>query len=118
MLKTCMKLNLSRIALYSQESSANKNYDTLVKGRKVVVFMKGTPDAPRCGFSNAVVQILRFHGVDKFDSHDVLSDEELRQGIDPKVLTTGPEVPKGGLHVQYKKEVYLLWPLHHIHEWR
>jgi len=41
--------------------------------------MKGVPEEPRCGFSNAVVQVLRMHGV-KYDSHDVLRDEELRQG--------------------------------------
>jgi monothiol glutaredoxin len=46
---------------------------------KVVVFMKGVPEEPRCGFSNAVVQVFRMHGV-KYDAHDVLSDEELRQG--------------------------------------
>ena len=42
--------------------------------------MKGNPDAPRCGFSNAVVQILKFHGVDNYDAHDVLQDEDIRQG--------------------------------------
>jgi len=41
--------------------------------------MKGVPDEPRCGFSNAVVQILRMHGV-TYDAHDVLKDEEFRQG--------------------------------------
>lgn len=41
--------------------------------------MKGQPEQPRCGFSNAVVQILRMHGVE-YDAHDVLKDEELRQG--------------------------------------
>lgn len=46
---------------------------------KVVVFMKGVPEEPKCGFSNAVVQILRMHGV-KYDAHDVLADETLRQG--------------------------------------
>lgn len=51
----------------------------LVTNNKVVVFMKGVPDSPRCGFSNAVVQILRMHGVN-YDAHDVLSDESLRQG--------------------------------------
>lgn len=54
--------------------------ENLVKSKKVVVFMKGTPDAPRCGFSNAVVQVLRFHGVKDFQAHDVLDDEDLRQG--------------------------------------
>lgn len=41
--------------------------------------MKGVPEEPRCGFSNAVVQILRMHGV-TYEAHDVLKDEELRQG--------------------------------------
>lgn len=41
--------------------------------------MKGVPESPRCGFSNAVVQIMRMHGVE-YDAHDVLKDEDLRQG--------------------------------------
>lgn len=57
----------------------SKEIEKLVKNNKVVVFMKGVPDAPRCGFSNAVVQIMRMHGVN-YDSHDVLSNEEIRQG--------------------------------------
>lgn len=52
----------------------------LLKDSRVVVFMKGTPEAPRCGFSNAVVQILRMHSV-PYNSHDVLADEDLRQGM-------------------------------------
>lgn len=61
-------------------TKANDNIQDMVKKNKVVVFMKGVPNQPRCGFSNAVVQILRMHGVE-YDSHDVLSDENLRQGI-------------------------------------
>lgn len=60
-------------------SSSKPEIDKLVKNNKVVVFMKGIPEEPRCGFSNAVVQILRMHGV-TYDSHDVLKDETLRQG--------------------------------------
>lgn len=51
----------------------------LVKGNKIVVFMKGVPQAPRCGFSNAVVDILNIHKA-KFEAHDVLIDESLRNG--------------------------------------
>lgn len=40
--------------------------------------MKGTPDAPRCGFSNTIVQILREHGIE-FDYYDILGDEEVSQ---------------------------------------
>ena len=65
---------------YSTNAGIKERIDGLVKDKKVVVFMKGTPEQPRCGFSNAVVQIMRFHGVESFDAHDVLSDEDLRQG--------------------------------------
>lgn len=63
----------------------------LVKNNKVVVFMKGVPEAPRCGFSNAVVQIMRMHGVN-YDSHNVLDNEAIRQGI--KDFTNWPTIPQ------------------------
>lgn len=53
--------------------------------------MKGTPDVPRCGFSNAVVQILRMHGV-TYDAHNVLTDEDVRQGI--KEFSQWPTIPQ------------------------
>lgn len=69
--------------LFSSEGGAPQTYSKeilkqLVNTNKVVVFMKGNPEAPRCGFSNAVVQILRMHGV-QYDAHDVLQSDELRQ---------------------------------------
>lgn len=63
-----------------------------VKEDKIVVFMKGVPEQPMCGFSNAVVQILRMHGVDHFTSYNVLDDEELRQRI--KDYSNWPTVPQ------------------------
>merc|ERR1712242_439916 len=63
----------------------------LVKNSKVVVFMKGVPTAPQCGFSNAVVQILRMHDV-SFESHNVLADEDIRQGI--KEYSNWPTIPQ------------------------
>jgi len=72
--------------LSSAATGSKEHIDGLVKtGQKVVVFMKGTPDAPRCGFSNAVVQILKMHGVDNFDAYNVLEDEQLRQGTVTKM---------------------------------
>ena len=65
---------------YATDTGSKEALEKLVKANKVVVFMKGNPDAPRCGFSNAVVQILKFHGVDNYDAHDVLQDEDIRQG--------------------------------------
>lgn len=54
--------------------------ERLVRAHPVVVFMKGSPEQPLCGFSNAVVQILRLHGVEDYRAHDVLQDPDLRQG--------------------------------------
>merc|ERR1719150_1462812 len=56
----------------------HQKIDGFVKDAKVVVFMKGEKSAPQCGFSNAVVQILRMHDV-SFESHNVLADEDIRQ---------------------------------------
>lgn len=73
-------LNKSTFIRLLSQQGTNTNFDELVKGKPIVVFMKGTPDAPRCGFSNAVCQILKVHGVEKFASYDVLSDDDLREG--------------------------------------
>jgi len=57
----------------------------------VVLFMKGTPDAPRCGFSSLVVQILDQVGAG-FVGVDVLQDDGLRDGI--KAFTDWPTIPQ------------------------
>ena len=59
---------------------SKEHIEQLVKNKQVVVFMKGTPDKPMCGFSNAVVQLMAFHGVEKYESYNVLEDDTLRQG--------------------------------------
>ncbi len=62
-----------------------------VKQHDVVLFMKGTPDAPRCGFSSLAVQILDHIGAD-FVGVDVLQDEALREGI--KSFSDWPTIPQ------------------------
>jgi monothiol glutaredoxin len=62
-----------------------------VSGNDVVLFMKGTPVFPQCGFSAAVVQVLSTLGV-KFKGIDVLSDPGLRQGI--KDFSNWPTIPQ------------------------
>jgi monothiol glutaredoxin len=57
----------------------------------VVLFMKGTPVFPQCGFSAMVVQVLTLMGV-KFKGFDVLADEEVRQGI--KQFSNWPTIPQ------------------------
>lgn len=65
--------------------------DETVKGHDVVLFMKGTPDQPRCGFSSVSVQILDQIGA-PFVGVDVLQDEALREGI--KAYTDWPTIPQ------------------------
>ncbi len=62
-----------------------------IKNNKVVIYMKGTADAPMCGFSAKSVQILQSYQVPIKD-HNVLASEELRQGI--KEFTNWPTVPQ------------------------
>ena len=65
--------------------------DNDVKTNDVVLFMKGTPDVPMCGFSSRSVQILQNLGV-PFKGVNVLESAELRQGI--KDYTNWPTVPQ------------------------
>jgi monothiol glutaredoxin len=62
-----------------------------VTGNDVVLFMKGTPIFPQCGFSSKAVSILEHFGVE-FASHDVLQDPEIRSGI--KDYSDWPTVPQ------------------------
>ena len=65
--------------------------DAIVKGSDVVLFMKGTPLFPQCGFSSKAVAILEHLGVE-FSSVDVLQDMEVRQGI--KEFSEWPTIPQ------------------------
>lgn len=62
-----------------------------ISGNDVVLYMKGTPVFPQCGFSAAVVQVLSDLGV-KFKGIDVLTDPSLRQGI--KEFASWPTIPQ------------------------
>ncbi len=62
-----------------------------IAGNDIVLFMKGVPEQPRCGFSALVVQILDHMAVD-FVGVDVLQDEDLRNGI--KTFSDWPTIPQ------------------------
>ncbi|XP_020211130.1 monothiol glutaredoxin-S17 [Cajanus cajan] len=70
----------------------------LIAAAPVMLFMKGTPDAPRCGFSSRVADALRQEGL-SFESFDILSDDEVRQGL--KVYSNWPTYPQ----LYYKSEL-------------
>ena len=72
-------------------SEINKKIKDIVGANDIVLFMKGTPDAPQCGFSMAVSNILKHLKV-KFEGVNVLSSDEIRQGI--KDYTDWPTIPQ------------------------
>ena len=63
-----------------------------VTGNRVVLYMKGTPQFPQCGFSSAAVQILKACGVTDFAAVNVLADDDIRQGI--KQYANWPTIPQ------------------------
>jgi monothiol glutaredoxin len=65
-----------------------KAIDKAVTASPVVLFMKGTPEMPQCGFSRASIQVLGMQGVDpaKFTAFNVLEDGELRQGMSRSLI--------------------------------
>jgi len=67
-----------------------------VTSNPVVLFMKGTPESPQCGFSANVVQTLKACGVTGMFTVDVLADPEIRQGI--KDYSNWPTVPQLYIH--------------------
>ena len=72
-------------------SDINTVIDDEVKGNDVVLFMKGTPGFPQCGFSGQVVQILDYLGVE-YKGINVLASDEMRQGI--KDYSNWPTIPQ------------------------
>ena len=76
-------------------SIINEKIKEFNKTNEVVLYMKGNPTFPQCGFSSTVVQILKHLGVN-FQSYDVLQDESLREGI--KKFSNWPTIPQ--LYVQ------------------
>ena len=63
-----------------------------VNGNAVVLYMKGTPQFPQCGFSGATVQMLQACGLKDFAAVDVLADPEIRAGI--KAYANWPTIPQ------------------------
>ena len=72
-------------------TDAKERIEALVKANDVVLFMKGTPLFPQCGFSSRAVAILDHLGV-PFETVDVLQDQEIRTGI--KEYSDWPTIPQ------------------------
>ena len=72
-------------------SDINQKIKAIISSKDIVLFMKGTPESPQCGFSMAVSNILKHLKV-KFEGVNVLSSDELRQGI--KDFSDWPTIPQ------------------------
>ena len=73
-------------------SDAQQRIDSIVKGGRVVLFMKGTAQFPQCGFSGRAIQVLKACGVGELKTVNVLEDDEIRQGI--KDYANWPTIPQ------------------------
>jgi monothiol glutaredoxin len=69
-----------------------KRIDELVKGNRVMLFMKGTAQFPQCGFSGRAIQVLKAAGASNVKTFNVLEDEGVRQGI--KDYAQWPTIPQ------------------------
>lgn len=74
-----------------KQTSLEDRLKGLINKSDVMLFMKGDPDTPRCGFSKQTTSILADTGV-KYDTFDILSDEEVRQGL--KKYSNWPTYPQ------------------------
>ncbi|MEM6556028.1 MAG: Grx4 family monothiol glutaredoxin [Pseudomonadota bacterium] len=71
--------------------AVHTSIDNAVKGNDVLLFMKGTPTFPQCGFSSVVVQVLDYLGVE-YQAVNVLDDQNVREGI--KTYSNWPTIPQ------------------------
>lgn len=75
----------------TEKEDLNDRLKRLINTARLTLFMKGSPDAPRCGFSRQIVELLRSQNVD-FWSFDILQDEQVRQGL--KAYSDWPTYPQ------------------------
>lgn len=77
-------------ALYSCMLKAKKNsseyldekIESILNSHSLVIFIKGTPQAPRCGFTKQLMELFKVHNINDFEYFDILTDESIRQSND------------------------------------
>ena len=85
------ELGVNDLVLPPSPPSLNDRIKTLIQSAHVILFMKGTPDSPQCGFSRTIVQMLSDENIE-FAHFNIFSDEEIRQGL--KVYSDWPTYPQ------------------------
>jgi monothiol glutaredoxin len=84
--------NRRESGIKEQAMSAQDEIKKQIEGNKVMLYMKGSPDFPQCGFSANAVNILRACGVEQIASVNVLENPDIRQGI--KEFSNWPTIPQ------------------------
>lgn len=72
--------------------SVQEKISEQIKNNPIILYMKGTPEFPQCGFSARAVSLLKSCGATHFASVNILDDEEIRQGI--KTFSKWPTIPQ------------------------
>lgn len=85
------QMGISSDKVAEPEETLNDRLAKLIKRHKIMLFMKGLPSAPRCGFSRQMVELLNDKGV-AYDTFNILEDEEVRQGL--KTFSNWPTFPQ------------------------
>lgn len=94
----------------SAKSWTDEEIKKVIDSDRLVVFMKGIPKAPQCGFSKYVIEIFRMHGMEKFVAVNVLEDEVLRSRI--KEYTNWPTIPQVYMNGQFIGGFDILLQMH------
>ena len=83
---------LLELEFKNMQQNINEIIQNQINNTHIVLYMKGSPLLPQCGFSAKVVQILNLCGINDFLAIDVLADDNIRQGI--KAFTNWPTIPQ------------------------
>lgn len=73
-----MTSQVEKLGTY-EKVTVNERIEELIKDNPIILFMKGTPEVPKCGFSKKVIEILKMNNIDKYTHFNILEDEEIRQ---------------------------------------
>jgi len=84
-----------------------------IKGNKIFLYMKGTPNEPQCGFSAQVVAVLKTYNI-PFETFDIFQDEEIRQGI--KEFSDWPTIPQLYVNGEFIGGCDIITELHNNNE--
>ncbi|CAH8834006.1 unnamed protein product [Trichobilharzia szidati] len=84
-------INLRSMSVNGSSNDLSSRLQSLINKAPVMLFMKGNPDQPRCGFSRQIIEILRSNNA-KFETFDILLDEQVRQGL--KAYSNWPTYPQ------------------------